>query len=325
MRKYLLPEGGKFYKVNMHSHTTLSDGRQTPEEVKQAYKDKGYAAVAFTEHTHIHDVTHLTDDEFIAITSYEVAFADQQNVPFCFYEGAPHGFSHIEAVHLNLYAKDPHNTKEIDLKSIKEKYGEFTVETFNETIRQAKEQGFLVCYNHPNWSLNTYPLYSKLRGLDAIEINNGASHRSSDNDYAPSVYDQMARAGIRMSAYAGDDNHGTVHFFKAWTMVKAPELSYGALMDALEKGDCYASDGPEIYELYVEDDTVTVKCSDACGIFYTSGGRAKQCKLDETYENPVSSATFKLNPEDYCFRITVRDARGHHANTRIYYLDEIGM
>ena len=33
MRKYLLPEHGNFYKVNMHSHSTLSDGKQTPEEL----------------------------------------------------------------------------------------------------------------------------------------------------------------------------------------------------------------------------------------------------------------------------------------------------
>ena len=70
MRKYLLPENGRFYKVNMHSHTTLSDGRTTPEEVKEAYKAAGYAAVAYTEHNKLCDLTHLNDEDFIAITSY---------------------------------------------------------------------------------------------------------------------------------------------------------------------------------------------------------------------------------------------------------------
>ena len=27
---------GKFYKVNMHCHTVISDGRMTPEEIKAA-------------------------------------------------------------------------------------------------------------------------------------------------------------------------------------------------------------------------------------------------------------------------------------------------
>lgn len=325
MRKYLLPETGKFYKVNMHNHTTLSDGKHSPEQVKQIYKDAGYSAVAFTEHTHLHDVSHLTDGDFIAITSYEMAFINHDETPFNLYEGKPRVPSHSEHVHLNLYSRDPHNTNIIDLAPIKEKYGAFSVDTFNEAIRQAKEQGFLVCYNHPTWSLNTYPLYSQLRGLDALEIINGASNRSSDYDYVPQVYDQMARAGIRINCVAGDDNHNKLHLFQAWTTVKTDELSYDSILDAIERGNCYATDGPEIYELYIEDDTVTIKCSDAYGIFYTSAGRGKQCRLDETYENPINSATFKIDPDGYYFRITVRDARGHHAHTRIYYLDELGM
>ena len=35
MRINLLPEEGKFYKVNMHSHSNLSDGVQTPEQLKE--------------------------------------------------------------------------------------------------------------------------------------------------------------------------------------------------------------------------------------------------------------------------------------------------
>ena len=33
MKVDFLPSGGKFYKVNMHCHTTISDGKQTREEV----------------------------------------------------------------------------------------------------------------------------------------------------------------------------------------------------------------------------------------------------------------------------------------------------
>ena len=40
MKKYLLPKSGNFYKANMHCHTTLSDGKKTPEEVKALYPDE---------------------------------------------------------------------------------------------------------------------------------------------------------------------------------------------------------------------------------------------------------------------------------------------
>lgn len=37
MKKYLIPNEGKFYKANLHMHTTVSDGKMTPEEVKEEY------------------------------------------------------------------------------------------------------------------------------------------------------------------------------------------------------------------------------------------------------------------------------------------------
>lgn len=50
MKRYLIPETGFFYKANLHCHTTFSDGRKTPEEVKQLYTANGYCVVAFTDH-----------------------------------------------------------------------------------------------------------------------------------------------------------------------------------------------------------------------------------------------------------------------------------
>lgn len=320
MRKYLLPEGGNFYKVNMHSHTTLSDGKTTPEQVKEAFKEAGYSAVAYTEHGNINDLTHLNDDSFIAITSYELDINNKNSVPFTLYEGKPRSFKDMETIHMNLYSKDPHRTEAIDVSDIRDNY---CVETVNEAIRRAKEAGFVVCYNHPHWSLNTFNFYTKLKGIDCLEIINGASQRSSDMDYTPHVYDEMARYGVRAGVVGGDDNHGPWAYFKAWTMVKAEELSHKTLLDAIERGDCYSSQGPEIYELYVEDGKVHVKCSDAVGIFYSTAGRAKNCKLDETYENPVNEATFTINPDDIFFRITVKDARGNRANTKIFYTEEV--
>ena len=43
----------------------------------------------------------------------------------------------------------------------------------------------------------------------------------------------------------------------------AKELSYGAVIEALEKGDFYASTGPEIRELSFEGREVLLRCSNA--------------------------------------------------------------
>lgn len=325
MRRYLLPETGHFYKVNMHSHSTLSDGQQTPEELKELYTAKGYSAIAYTEHGKLHDLTHLNDDKFIAITSYEIDFLDKAKTPFCFYRENPRQHAHMEAVHMNLYARDPHNVTPIELKDLK---AEFTVENFNEAVRRAREAGFFVIYNHPHWSMNAYPLYTNLQGVQGLEIVNGASHRASDMDYTPHVYDEMINAGQRLICVGGDDNHNPSHFFQAWTVMKAEELTHEALIGAMDAGNCYASTGPEIYELYLDEEDgemkVTIRTSPAVGIYCSTATRRRYRKLmDENGNALLTEATFRIDPEDFCFRISVKDERGDHANTRMFFLDEI--
>ena len=41
---------GNWYKGNLHTHTTLSDGRATPEETFALYKAEGYSFMALTDH-----------------------------------------------------------------------------------------------------------------------------------------------------------------------------------------------------------------------------------------------------------------------------------
>ncbi len=48
--KSLLKKDGQFYRVNLHSHSKVSDGGLTPLEMKEMYKSAGYSAVAFTDH-----------------------------------------------------------------------------------------------------------------------------------------------------------------------------------------------------------------------------------------------------------------------------------
>lgn len=319
MRQYLLPDDGQFYRVNMHSHSSLSDGVQSPEALKEAYLAMGYAAIAFTEHGRLHDLSYLTDERFVALLSYEVDLIPRYEPPFVYYDGKHHGFNHAETIHMNLYARDPDKAETLDIEKIRA----FSVENANAVIRAANEAGYLVVYNHPNWSFNTAETYCRLKGLRGLEINNGASNRSSDCDYTPLVYDHMLRAGQRLICVGGDDNHNTPHFGKAWTMVKAKALTHAALIEAIDAGDCYASDGPEIEALWLEDGVVHIKCSPAVGVYLTTAGRRISRALEEEVGHPITEAALKITPDDIYFRITVRDERGHHANTRAYFLDEL--
>ena len=38
------------YKIGLHVHTNLSDGRRSPQEVARIYKNAGFDAIAITDH-----------------------------------------------------------------------------------------------------------------------------------------------------------------------------------------------------------------------------------------------------------------------------------
>ena len=38
------------YKANLHCHSTVSDGKLTPAELKDAYKNHGYSILCITDH-----------------------------------------------------------------------------------------------------------------------------------------------------------------------------------------------------------------------------------------------------------------------------------
>ena len=322
MRVDLLPRDGQFYRANLHSHSTLSDGMFTVEELKERYKAEGYSVFAYTEHGTYHDLRHLDDAEFITLPSYEANLERNYEItPFPAIQTKERVMpAQAETVHLNMFAIDPDKTtcepNIDDIKSV------FSVENANELIRRAKEAGFLVSFNHPHWSLNTAGFYNNLKGLDAIELINGACNRSSALDFAPHVMREMSWHGKRLAAFAGDDNHRPHHLFQAWTMIKAPELSHKAIIGAMQKGDCYVSSGPEIKELYVEDGVVHIKTSAAQGIFMATAGRRKPSALVRFDEEPITEAALALDEDDVFFHIIVKDMHGRPAATRVYFLDE---
>lgn len=64
MRRVLIDDRLNFYKGNMHCHSTLSDGALSPEELKDAYKNKGYSFIAITDHDRLYSHKELCDENF---------------------------------------------------------------------------------------------------------------------------------------------------------------------------------------------------------------------------------------------------------------------
>ena len=61
MKEYILPQNGNFYRANLHCHSTLSDGKLTPEELKEIYKSAGYSVLAYSDHNVLIDHSDLNE------------------------------------------------------------------------------------------------------------------------------------------------------------------------------------------------------------------------------------------------------------------------
>ncbi len=317
MKKFLLPESGKYYKANMHCHSVLSDGRLTPEELKEAYKKQGYSVLAYTDHEKFIVHNDLTDADFLALNGYEIGFGSREGT-----------VNHLKpCYHFNAWATD-NGERQIVLP--KPEYTD--KDGVNRFIRQLNENGFKVCYNHPYWSLQTMDDYRSLEGLFAAEIfNYTCYHRVGIDGNQTQVYDTLLRLGKRLYCVATDDNHNKLPMdgpyndsFGGFIMIKAGELTYPAIMAAIQKGDFYTSAGPAITELTIEDNKVTLKCSPAVRITLSTAGRHGGV-VNAPEAETVTAADFDIDPTDIYFRLEVTDERGRRANTRAYFLDELYM
>src|SRR5687767_12656061 len=50
MKSLPFDKPGKWFKGNLHTHTTKSDGLKTPSQVCEIYKKRGYDFIAVTDH-----------------------------------------------------------------------------------------------------------------------------------------------------------------------------------------------------------------------------------------------------------------------------------
>ena len=310
MRKIeLIREEGHFYKVNMHCHTSVSDGNHTPEEVKKYYKNLGYSAVCYSDHDVFVGHKELCDDEFIALHACEVSIKHDR------YDSAP---LFMPVYHFNVIAKDQDNLN-LPLYAREEK--KYTLEWVNAYLEEVAEAGFLINYNHPEWSLQNAYDYTELNNIHSFELINTSCNLYNDNTSIH--YHSMLRTGKRIAPTAGDDNHGRKECGKAWTMIQADELTYDSLIAAYERGDCYASEGPEFLSLIVEDNKIKVKTSPVTRIALLSEGRYVRGvdSRTETY----TEVEFLYEPEKMgrFFRIEIKDEAGYKAFSNAYYIDDI--
>lgn len=340
MSKHILfPTAQNRYKANMHTHTTWSDGKLTPEEVRDLYRNAGYQIVAFSDHEVCLSHKDLALEDFLPITAYELAV----NPSACRDRDV-----HDKCYHMSLFSRDPDNTRHIcfDRGYVRDRWPvsklevqahnlenrTYSTDYVNHLIETAREQGWLVSLNHPTWSMQDREDYIGVKGLWGVEVFNSGCTVSGYVEEDERVYDEMIRAGIPVYPLAADDMHKVADAFGGWLTVSADRLDTDAVFAAFDHGDFYASNGPEFGSITVEDGILKVTCSPCRTIRVNTECR---CSFRADGENgtPLTEAEFdlekwlKLCPEggeDRAFiRVTAIDEAGKKAWSRAYFREEV--
>lgn len=329
--KHLLPKT-PYFKANLHTHSTVSDGMLTREEIKEAYKALGYQILCLTDHNIIVNHSDMNDPDFLMLTGIEI----NVNAPDCNTIGG-------KTYHLNLIAKEPDNlwcpAKLYRWFSVPEEYDnkvqydnmnlKYNLDSINTLIAKATEKGFLVMYNHPTWSCQTYEDYAGIKGLWGMELRNSECCMIGHNENNFRVYKDILNSGTRVFPVGADDMHSPRSLGGSWIMVSATDLSYGSVMNALERGNFYMSCGPEITDIYMEGNVLRVTCSNAQRINLETHGRMAQAVY--ATDEPLREAAFDLeklfsnvdSDSNVYVYITVTAPDGSYATTRAFFLNEL--
>lgn len=330
---YLISPDKQQFKANLHSHSTYSDGKLTPIEIKELYKRHGYSILAITDHEVPKAHNELTEPDFLMITGYENYIRpDEYSI-------------YMPEVHLNLFAKDPNNEtmicydprfckylseeeQQIIRKAGSERPREYSVDYVNEYIRTARENGYLVSYNHPTWSREKESDILAYEGCFSMEICNYSSFLLNHLEYNGQLYDKMLRAGKKVFCHSADDNHNRCpedhpawDSFGGFTMFLLDELTYDNVIDAMEKGEMYSSMGPVFREISIADGKIHIECSDVSAIYVHCGSRSPRRKYAEPGKT-LTQADFVIDPKAKYIRVSVVDREGRFADTRGFFREE---
>ena len=298
----------KWYKGNIHCHTTNSDGDADPEFVVDWYKRHGYNFLVVSDHNHLTILEYATktkDVDFILIPGEEVTSFANTSIP----------------VHING----------IGIHSLVEPQDRDTViETLQANINGIISAGGLASINHPNykWSITSNDIYS-VNGATMLEVFNGhpaTNNFGSRNKLSTEqIWDEVLSYGKLIFGVATDDSHKYYDFTpelsnpgRGWITVRASELNQESIMNSLRSGDFYSSTGIELKEINIDKQSLEIEIDEnpkelnfAMEYETTFTGFLGK-ELDKVSGN---SASYQFQGDEVYVRATVSGSNGFKAWT----------
>ena len=239
---------GKWYRGNLHMHTTCSDGRLDPDAAREEYRKAGYDFIAITDHWRVSEDIPSKDGSMLEISGVEYDTGNMVDTKVF----------HILGIGMDRPAFD-----KVDHNIPPQKI-----------IDAINANGGIAILAHPSWSVMNPDDISKCNGIAGAEIYNTVSNvqygngRRSDSSH---YFDIWADNGYLVRPFANDDSHGYGgEQGQSYIMVKAPELTREAILTSIRNGDFYASQGPEFISVRRVGDTLAVECRGASRILFLS-------------------------------------------------------
>lgn len=301
MRPIAFSNPGRFYRGNLHTHSTRSDGKIEDHEVCRRYKAQGYDFMALTDHFVGHfdypitDTRGFRDADFTTLIGAELHSGGMANGELW----------HILAVGLP-FDFAPSNTP--DFRPIADQ------ESGPEIARRAVEAGAFVSIAHPEWSGLTEADALSIDAAHAVEIYNHGCQVECDRARGFHTADFLANAGKRLNFIATDDAHfvhGNKDAFGGWVMVKAEANEPEALVAALKAGAMYSSTGPDFVDLALDGNMVHVRSSAVVGMIVQGFGAATAGAFGDSMTCASIDCT-RLAASPW-IRVTLFDAAGRAA------------
>lgn len=337
---------GRFYRGNLHTHSTNSDGGMTPEAVCNAYRQQGYDFLSITDHYFGAFGYPITDTRPFRTESFTTIIGSELHAP-----SLENGQAwHILGIGLPL-----------DFGGLLDR------ENGPALAQRAYDAGAFVALAHPEWYGATISDMQSIPSAHAIEIYNEVCSRLNDKPESWFHADQVLASGRRISALGTDDAHfratmpklkgnsevkidlknlnGPNDIFKqlqatavdpiatelgeetpggfgCWVWVRAASLDPDLLVEGLKAGDYYTSQGPLIHDIVVSDDRKSLKVvnSPASSVYVT--GRPDIISMGFKHAPQITHSTFDVEQHAGSYvRVTVVDAAGKRAWSNPIWLD----
>jgi hypothetical protein len=299
----------RWFKGNLHTHTTNSDGDADPPHVASWYRQHGYDFLVLSDHDHLTVLEDAADHpgEWPLLVLGEELTLDVTGTP----------------VHLNAIGIQ---------QRIAPVLRPTVPETLQANVDAIKAAGGLASINHPNykWAFDDRAMGS-VKGAWAFEVYNGHpftnNQRAGGRPGTEDIWDRLLSRGSRIYGVATDDAHHFRGEFGAdranpgrgWVSVEAPDCTNASILQALSEGRFYASTGVVIGELRNGPREIVVEIDPRLDEKYSVAFVGANAR--ELWRSEGDAARYRPSRLDGYVRAVVRSSRGATAWTQPVFVD----